>query len=192
MIDQPFAVAAQQGREDRSYRRCNFVATRRGERSEVVPPDKSLSGLAHRRLVKRVRMMVDVAGNEGRADSVPPDPILVEFAASRVAGVELPGCLFERDNPNRFREQAVHRTEEITGGNGVGERERSNLAQRMNTGVGPSGALHIDRDAFDLGERVLQDALNGGAIRLDLPAVEVRAIVCESRFEMAHPKSAEV
>ena len=63
------------------------------------------------------------------------------------------------------RQQAIHRLLEIVNGNGIGQGERRHLRQRVDAGVGASGAIHVHRRAFDFRQHVFEDALNRWAAR---------------------------
>ena len=55
--------------------------------------------------------------------------------------------------------------------------EMRDLAERVNAGIGAAGAVDGDRFLGDLAEDVVEGALDGGQAGLELPAVEVRAVV---------------
>ena len=60
------------------------------------------------------------------------------------------------------------------------------LTERVDAGVGAPGAVHGDRRAFEARERILEQALDGVAFGLPLPADEARAVVGERELESAH------
>ena len=65
----------------------------------------------------------------------------------------------------------------------VGERERvlegkcRNLGEGMNAGVGAPRTGHVDVLLFNAGNEFFEEPLDGGEAGLDLPAMEIGAIV---------------
>ncbi len=64
-----------------------------------------------------------------------------------------------------------------------GQANAGDLAERMDAGIGPAGAVHRDRRPFKARERVFQQALDGYALSLPLPADETRAVVTDRELE---------
>ena len=60
------------------------------------------------------------------------------------------------------------------------------LRQRMHAGVGAAGAMNTNLLAADRLDRVFQRALHRGAIVLDLPAAERRAVIFDGEFVAGH------
>src|SRR6202171_6263491 len=60
------------------------------------------------------------------------------------------------------------------------------LRQRMHAGVGAARAMHANMLAADRLDRGFQRALYRGAIVLDLPAAERRAIIFDDEFVAGH------
>src|SRR5260221_12209043 len=60
------------------------------------------------------------------------------------------------------------------------------LRQRMHAGVGAAGTVNANRLAADRLDRGLQRALHRGAIILDLPAAERRAVIFDGEFIAGH------
>lgn len=57
----------------------------------------------------------------------------------------------------------------------------------MNTGIGSSRSGHVDFVIEEFLKRGLQFALDGSQLRLNLPSVKVRAVICERQLEVPHP-----
>ena len=74
-------------------------------------------------------------------------------------------------------EGPVESAQEVFRRNGGLQAETCHLGEGMDTGVGAPGALGQGRFAGDPAQGVLQLALNGGFIGLNLPAPEICAIV---------------
>src|ERR1700704_738419 len=60
------------------------------------------------------------------------------------------------------------------------------LPQRVHAGVGAAGAVNANVLAADRLDRGFQRALHRGAIILDLPAAERRAVIFDSEFVAGH------
>ena len=61
--------------------------------------------------------------------------------------------------------------------------DAGDLAERMDAGIGPAGAVHRDRHPFKARERVFYQPLDGYALRLPLPADETRSVVTDCELE---------
>ena len=83
------------------------------------------------------------------------------------------------------RQEMVRRAPEVAHGNRGVDGERGALAFGMYAGVGAAGSSNEDLGAFDLAQDGLELRLDGGDSRLYLPAVEVRAIIRDSRADAA-------
>src|ERR1035441_434579 len=62
----------------------------------------------------------------------------------------------------------------------------SDLGQRMHAGVGAAGAMDADLLAADRLDRVLQRALHGWTVGLDLPAAVGRAVIFDDELVAGH------
>ncbi len=63
------------------------------------------------------------------------------------------------------------------------------LRQRMHAGIGAAGAVNANRLAADRLDRGLQRALHRGAVVLDLPAAERRAVIFDDELVAGHQAS---
>ncbi len=139
----------------------------------------------HALFVQRVRMVIDVAGQEGRADIGAVNPVLIGLGAGRLAGVEVRCNFFYAEDADGERQHIVQRLAQIDGRNGRFDHQAGGLGQCVHTGVGASGALGqglFTGQVFDSGH---QCPLNGGTVRLDLPSGEIMAVIGQRELEIA-------
>ena len=144
-------------------------------------------GSLHRGGVEGPATVPDIGGEERRADAVGcfligaalEDAVLVGFAAGPVAGVEGFGDSFGAEDADARWEGAVEGAEEVFGGDCGFEREGCDLREGVDAGVSAAGALREDSFSGEVVERGGEGALDGREVRLDLPAVEGRAVVAE-------------
>ena len=66
------------------------------------------------------------------------------------------------------------------------EIDMRDLAQRMDAGIGPAGALHEHDLAAELRHRAFERALHGRAVLLDLPADERPAVIFDGELVARH------
>src|SRR5712692_2185851 len=64
--------------------------------------------------------------------------------------------------------------------------EAADLTERMNPGVGASGTMQNDVLLCEPSQHFNNFALDGGLARLNLPAVEIGAVVGDGKLEIAH------
>ena len=83
-------------------------------------------------------------------------------------------------------EGAVEGVAEIFGRNVACEPKTGHLGEGVNAGVCATGALWEDGFAGDLADGFGQCALDGRKAGLDLPTVEVGAVVTESELPVRH------
>ena len=114
------------------------------------------------------------------------DAVLVGFADGTVAGVEAWGNLLGGEDADAGRERAIEGAEKVRGGDVGGEVEACNLGKRVDSRVGASGALGKNDFAGEVLDGLGEGALDGGQVRLDLPAMEGGAIVGEGEFPGPH------
>ena len=106
-------------------------------------------------------------------------PVLIGLGAGRMSGVERVGNDLGVDDANGAGESAIEGAEEIGGWNPRVEREAGDLGKRVYPGIGPAGALGKRQFADDAAEGGLKFALDGTFARLNLPAMEVGAVIGE-------------
>ena len=156
-----------------------------GERGEVVLSGDERGGLLHGGFVEWIGMVGDVAGEKWRNDIAAPDAVVIALGAGRVAGMEAFGHFLDGEDADGGGETVIEHDAEVGGGNGAGGLKGRDLGERVDSGVGASGALGqklLSGEALDGGG---QGALDGRLAGLDLPAVEGRAVIGESEFESA-------
>ena len=81
---------------------------------------------------------------------------------------------------------AVQRLHQIESWNRIAQRERRYLSQRMNAGIGSAEPSTPTRWPSRSGNRLLQNALDGGQSRLCLPSVISAAVVSNFNADPAH------
>ncbi len=96
------------------------------------------------------------------------------------------GDRFDRENADRGGKDAVEGAVQVRGGNGGRESEAGDLREGVNAGVCAAGALGKNALAGDPGDGVGEVSLHGGESRLDLPAMQVGAVVAEDRLPERH------
>lgn len=158
---------------------CGKIGVGGGEGGEVVFADDECSGALHFVEVERPIERIDVAGEPGRTDFSPVDSVLVSFCADAVSGVEVRRCVLGVEDADGGGECAIEGAEQVRRRDERSELEGCDLSAGMDAGVGASAALRENMfvgDACDGGGDL---ALNGRLSRLDLPAVEISAVVGE-------------
>jgi len=126
-------------------------------------------------------------GRERRwADRLGGDAVLVGLAARTVAGVEVCGSLFYRDDADAGGEDVIEGSLEVGGGDGRAERDGGYLADGVHTGVCATGALGENGFYGDVMEGLGEGALDGGEGGLNLPAVIRRAVVGDCELPVRH------
>ena len=87
--------------------------------------------------------------------------------------------LLEAEDSDVLGQDGVEGPEQDRVGEGEGAPEAGHLAEGVDAGVGPSGAVDGDLFPGHPEQGLLQDALDGAVAGLALPAAEVRAVVAE-------------
>ena len=175
------------------------VGAGRGEAGEVMRAEDVGGGALEAAQVERRGAVPDKRGKHGRTDAVwgwrdgaggrggfwpaQKDAVLVGFGSGAVAGVEGGGNGGEGEYADAAGEDAIEGAVKIWGGDGCEEIEAGNLREGVDTGVGAAGAGGEGAFGRNAKESVRKMLLHGGEAGLDLPAVEMAAIVTES----AHP-----
>src|SRR5947209_13342497 len=86
---------------------------------------------------------------------------------------------------NSTRQQAIHSSPEIVRRYPIRQRDGGDLRNRMHARISAPRAGHMHRRAFDDADYVLEHSLNGSKARLYLPAMKIRAIVCDVEAQPA-------
>ena len=121
--------------------------------------------------------MVHVQPVKGRADFGAQDAVFVGLGARVEARMKIRRGVFHRQYSDIARKQPVHGFAQILRRDGIGQVESRHLRQGVDAGVGAARRVDMHRLAFDLREHGFEHALNGRQLRLNLPAVIVRAVV---------------
>ncbi len=153
------------------------------EGGEVVPSDDKGGSLLHGLLVQWVRMVGNVAGQEGRNNIAAPYPIVVTLASRGVPRMEAYLDFIDCQDSNGGGKAVIEHGAKVGDRYGTAGFKTYDLRQCMNARIGASGALWqklFPREALD---HRCQRALNGGPAGLDLPSVEGGAVIGERKFE---------
>jgi hypothetical protein len=142
------------------------------------------------REVEREATGPDVGGEHGRADAsvvaAGKDAVFVCFSPRAVAGVEVFGDSFDREDANARGQGVVEGTIKIRRGDGDGEGEGGHLTEGVDAGVGAAGALRENSFAAHALDCLRQSALDSGEAGLDLPTVVGGAVVGQDEFPVRH------
>ena len=99
------------------------------------------------------------------------------------------GRLFSREDAHRAREARIDRADHRAGRHGALDRERGDLAERVDAGVRASGSRHSHVALVERAQRILQKPLDRHAIGLKLPSDVVGAVVGEGDLEARHHRA---
>ncbi len=130
--------------------------------------------------------MPTVEAGEGIADSIEVEMVVVDFGSCAVAGVEVGSGGFDEENTDVGGEKSVEREAkagEVEGEIGV---EMSGLSFCVDAGIGAPGTCEIEGVAKGSLQSVLDEALNGGFVCLNLPAAIMRAVIGDGEFIARH------
>lgn len=89
-------------------------------------------------------------------------------------------------DPDLFWQEGVCAVHDRAGINGPDGFNARNLGVRVDAGVGAPGTDHVDFMIQELLKRHLKFPLNRSQLRLDLPAVKFRSVVCDRQLEVPH------
>src|ERR1041385_484491 len=113
----------------------------RRERRKVMLAFYHPRRLDHARLIQRVRMMIDITGKKRRANFAAKDPVLIGLCHGRLARVELRRHLLHAQHAYRLRQNVMERAHKVADGNWRLDSDAGRLRQRVDSGIGASGAL---------------------------------------------------
>jgi len=117
---------------------------------------------------------------ERKRRSAVDDAVMIDACDGRTPGIEIICRIFRRQNGNPMRPQmCVQRVTQLFRLGRAPEIEMAGLAQGMDPGIRPPGAMHPHRLATKCGNRLLKRLLDRKAIGLPLPADEFRAVIFE-------------
>lgn len=125
---------------------------------------------------------MDIASEEGWADFFTENPVFIGFSHSRMPCVKAVWHGASLQDSNGGRQGAVEGAKQVLWRDGRLQSKTRNLAQCMDACVGTSRTLWQWSFAGDPAEGLLQFALDGAFTRLNLPASELRAVVCKGKF----------
>src|SRR5580698_1451310 len=161
-----------------------FGAGGRGEGGEIVLAGEFSGGGIHGGFVERPGIEKNVAVIERKKDGAAGDAVFVRFGLSQPAGVESLADFLGGDDADGMRQHGIHAALKFGGGE-IGMRfEVGDLAQGVDSPVGAAGAVNGHALLGDFLEGVFEGALDGGDFGLELPAVEVGAVVGDGEFDV--------
>ena len=101
--------------------------------------------------------------------------------------MELRAHFFHRQDTDLIRQQRIRSAQYGIGVHRSNRFDVSDLSMRMHAGIGSArtGDVHVMIEEFL--KRLLKFALNGSQFRLNLPSMEVGAVICEGQLEVPHP-----
>ena len=136
-------------------------------------------GPHHGLLVERKGVVIDGTPAKGRADGRAQDAVAVGLGGGVPTGVEVMRDLLHLQHPDAGGQETVERAQEVLRRDARAGLAVRHLAERVHARVGAPGAVEANLLAGDLLQGVHQRALDGGNVGLDLPAVELAAVVGE-------------
>ena len=168
----------------RATKRVLFI--RRRKCGEIVAAGIKRRGGNHCVFIERIRIVVDPSPLEWRADLPAKNIRVPDFSPGVKARVKIPRCFFNVTDTNCQRQQPVDRTAEVVNRNGIVQRDRGNLGQSMDTRIRAARAVDMYRTALNGSDDGFEDTLDGKQIRLDLPSVEIGAVIGDVKLKAAH------
>lgn len=125
-------------------------------------------------------MMMHVAALERQADLTAYNSVLVGLGGGVITRMEIESSLANVEDANVWGKKSVHGPAKIVGRNRVRDIESRYLTERVDSGVGAARTHHMNPSSLDTRENLLENALNRGQTRLDLPTVVRSSVVCHS------------
>ncbi len=129
---------------------------------------------------------IDIPAPKWIHDRTSPDSVFVCLGARGSPGMKLGARFVYRENPDFPRKQCIgsaqngvciHRSNRLNVGN---------LPVRVDARVGSAGAGNADVVIEEFLKGLLKLALDRAQVRLNLPPVELRAVVGQSQLEVPH------
>jgi len=152
-------------------------------------PDKLCGRFFHGIFVERKRIVQHIAPEHGRHHFPAIQAIAVDFSSGRPSGTEIGASLLGRDDTNGRRKQRVQGALKLRRRERRLRAEAGHLAKSVHTGIRPASARQLDTLLGQAAEHGNYFTLDRWFIRLNLPAVEVGAVVGNREFEMTHSGS---
>ena len=140
----------------------------------------------HGSFIQRVPERVHIAGCERTDNRMPPDSVLIRLRLCGTPRVEPWTSFFNRKNSNFLRQQRICAAQDGAGIHSTNCFDIGDLCVSVNTGIRPSGTGHCNLVVEELLKGVLQLALDGSQLRLDLPAMEAGTVICKCQLEVPH------
>lgn len=173
------------GLTDGPHRPSSGVASHTLKRREIVGTHEHGRGSCHGRHIERLGKMPHVGAVEGVRNRRMANSILIGLRRRAETSVEITVDVADRQHPDIGRQVGVERAPQR--GHVVREADGNagDLAERVDTSVGSTRAVHGHVSTFELREGVLERTLHGIAVGLPLPSDEAGSVVRERELEDA-------
>ena len=145
--------------------------------------DQHRTGLLHAICVEVVGYGPYVCSPDG--SSAPGDPVPIDPSSCVVPRVELVRDDLREPDDDVVRQQRVQAVLDILDVKPGLRMKARHLAERVNAGVGAAGSDQCDVLLEEGSQTPLERSLDGPPVRLDLPAVEGRAVVFDEEADVA-------
>src|SRR3954447_24453646 len=147
--------------------------------------------LVHRNFVQRVRIMPHISRQERRTNVAAINSVAVRLRPGRLPGMEVRRDLGSFEYAYRCRQNVVQRDHQILGWDWRVSGKTCDLTKGMHPSIGASRALGQHFLACNASNGRDQRPLDGGRLGLNLPSGEIRAVISQDQFEIAHGDSLE-
>src|SRR5712692_4032373 len=191
-IDKFFAVFAANefARVNFPHRRTLLVvvlgARGRGERREIMRANVTRGGNPHGLFVERKRVVQNVAPDRRWNHFPPVKAVTIDFCPRRPPRIEIRPHLSRPGDSNCLWKQRVQRTLEFTRRQRRLRSKAGHLTEGMHARVRAPRPMQLDVLLRKSTQHSDYLALNCGFVRLNLPPVELRAVVGDGQLEVAH------
>jgi hypothetical protein len=142
--------------------------------------------LLHRNFVQRVRIMPHISRQERRTNVATKNSVAVRLRSGRLPGMKVWRDVGSLEYAYRRRQNVIQRNHQIVGRDGRRSGKSCDLAQGMHPGIGASRTLRKNFLACYSSNGRGQGALDRGRLGLNLPSGEIRAVIGQDQFEIAH------
>ena len=156
------------------------------EGSEIVRAEEIRRTPIELVFVQRIAERIDVTAMEGADDGISPDVVFIRLGAGGTAGVKLRTDLLNGQNPDLDREKSVGSTQHGIRVHRPDGFDIRYLPVRVDSRIGAAGANNLNVVIEKFLQSLLNLALDGLELRLNLPAVESRAVIGKCQLEVPH------
>ncbi len=142
--------------------------------------------MLHCVVIQFVRDLPGVSVQEGRNDVSIGDSIKVYLALCIIPGMKCVCCIAGLGYPHRVGQDCIQGPFDDIRRKPCFRMESRDLAQGMHSCIGPSGGDELCIFSCYPPDLLLEYALNGRALRLDLPAVIISPIILDQQSDISH------